>query len=468
MDNHPIPQDVTGFQFRLIGNMTVRQFCFLAAGCVLALLVYYMPIFILFKVLFIPLFAGTGFALAFMPVEGRPLDAMIGYFIKALLSPNQYVFHKAPVHFSFDTLPSSTPSLPVHIPVAVQKKTSTTGDSQTKQKQLQEYLQKLDHNASPTDKKESTFLSSVMASSSSQPAPAVDTSIPAPQPILMPALQTPPQIAVPPPVEVSLPPMKEPHEFNTGASLGGIVPIATVDDTSDRLAHKAEVQELAKKEEELKKKEEEAQKRKEEEEMRLKEKEEESKKLEEHAQGVAEENKMTHAKLLELEKSYQEMLAQKQSLEQELHSLKTQASKPEATQSFAPTQAKQEEPKQATKLVQQVPQDQAVKKGLPPTPDVPNILLGVVKDSSGNILPNVLIEVKDSDSNPVRAFKTNQLGQFASATPLMKGTYTIEFEDTSGKNKFDAIEITANDEILLPIEVLSHDLREELRKELFN
>ena len=84
-----------------------------------------------------------------------------------------------------------------------------------------------------------------------------------------------------------------------------------------------------------------------------------------------------------------------------------------------------------------------------------------------HILPNILVEVKDKHGHPVRAFKTNQLGQFASETPLMNAAYTIEFEDTAGKNKFEAVEIEAKGEILLPIEIVSHDLRAELRKQLF-
>ena len=94
MDNHPIPQDVTGFQFRLIGSMTVKQFAYLAAGCGLAFLVYYLPIFTPIKFILIPLLAGIGFAIAFIPLEGRPLDAMIGFYLKALFSPNQYLYQK--------------------------------------------------------------------------------------------------------------------------------------------------------------------------------------------------------------------------------------------------------------------------------------------------------------------------------------------------------------------------------------
>jgi len=84
-----------------------------------------------------------------------------------------------------------------------------------------------------------------------------------------------------------------------------------------------------------------------------------------------------------------------------------------------------------------------------------------VKDARGNVLPNILIEVKDNDENPVRAFKTNQLGQFASATPLLNGTYTILFEDPAKTHNFDAIQIEVTGEIMQPVEVISHDQRED-------
>src|SRR3989344_3953776 len=94
MDNHPIPQDVTGFQFKLIGSMTIKQFGFIAAGVIPAVVIYYAPVFILLKFILIPLFGLTGVAMAFLPIEGRPLDVMIANFIKALITPNQYLFRK--------------------------------------------------------------------------------------------------------------------------------------------------------------------------------------------------------------------------------------------------------------------------------------------------------------------------------------------------------------------------------------
>lgn len=94
MENHPIPQDVTGFQFKLIGNMTVKQFAYLATGGVLAVLFYYAPVFILIKLIAIPVCAGLGAALAFLPIEGRPMDLMLTNFVRDLFAPTQYIYHK--------------------------------------------------------------------------------------------------------------------------------------------------------------------------------------------------------------------------------------------------------------------------------------------------------------------------------------------------------------------------------------
>ncbi len=108
------------------------------------------------------------------------------------------------------------------------------------------------------------------------------------------------------------------------------------------------------------------------------------------------------------------------------------------------------------------------KSGVVLTPEAANVIMGVIKDPRGNPLPNILVEVKDSEDNPVRAFKTNGLGQFASATPLSNGTYTISLEDSKNQQKFDAVKFDAIGEIIPPIEVISVDDREELRRSLFN
>jgi hypothetical protein len=159
------------------------------------------------------------------------------------------------------------------------------------------------------------------------------------------------------------------------------------------------------------------------------------------------------------------MLTQKQQLEERLTQLQKQMDMQKQT-IYSPTVAKMEV--QQTQFVRSIPQNMTKSVGLPTVSEFPNVISGIVKDPRGNPLPNILVEIKDSQANAVRAFKTNALGQFASATPLNNGDFTIEFEDPRGQNKFDTVGFKANGEIILPIEVISVDTREELRRSLFN
>lgn len=110
MDNHPIPQNVTGFEFKLVGDMTLKQFAYLAGGSLFAYLIYLLPLpfFIKWPLAFI--FAILGFSLAFLPIGGRPMDRMLLNFIKALLSENQFIYKKTPT--TPEHVRTSSPSIP--------------------------------------------------------------------------------------------------------------------------------------------------------------------------------------------------------------------------------------------------------------------------------------------------------------------------------------------------------------------
>lgn len=90
-------------------------------------------------------------------------------------------------------------------------------------------------------------------------------------------------------------------------------------------------------------------------------------------------------------------------------------------------------------------------KMLPNTPTTPNVINGIVKDNKGLLMDTVVIIVKDHNGDPVRAFKTNKIGQFAVSTPLPNGTYTLELEKKDFD--FDIIEVDVNGGILPPIEI---------------
>ncbi len=352
MDNHPIPQDVTHFQFRLIGDMTIKQFAYLAAGSILAWIALLFPVFFLLKAPIALLFAGTGVILAFVPIEGRPADIMIGNFIKALFTPSQYTYQKTAV------VPDAAHTTATPITIKTQPKQQETV-----------------------------------------------------------VLTQTPVMPVAPPLPPAVP---------------------------EPVVEQAQEEKLSEKVETIQAQLEQA-------------------KAEEKSQTHTENKDAVHEKTIELESQLQDVLSQKQQLEQQLQTLTNKLSEKQ-TQVFTPSTAT---PAPVTQHVRKVPKQLATSVGAPFVSDVPNLVTGIVKDSRSNILPNILIEVKDKDDNPVRAFKTNTLGQFASATPLQNGVYTMTFEDPKAQQRFDTVELVADGQIMLPLEIISVDQREELRKELF-
>ncbi len=358
MGNHPIPQDVTGFQFKLIGNMTIKQFLYLAIGSALAWILYLTPLFTVLKIPLVLLFFLTGFSLAFIPIEGRPMDSMLLFFIKALFSENQFMYQKMEAQSQHNNI-SPAPQLisqttPLKNPVVKVVK----NEAQEEEKNQKE------KNEDENQRKQALEKEALLINEELQKVKIQETK-----------------------------------------SLGNTF-----------------------------------------------------------------EKEQAHKKASELQTLLNETLAQKESLEKQLFALQQQLTS-QKQRVFTPA-AKEDTPldesRTQTQNVKTISKTQGKSAGLPITPEVANVITGIVKDPRGNILPNILIEVKDNDGTPSRAFKTNVLGQFASATPLSNGVYTVEFEDPEQKHAFDAIEIEAKGEIILPLEVTSIDDREKLRKELFN
>lgn len=177
MEQHPIPRQITTFEFKLIGFLTLRQFLYLLVAFPLA--------FVIFKVLPIPIFniifavftAGFGLGLAFVPINERPLDVWIRNLVKRLTSPTQYTYKKqhSPIEFLRNLVFSSDPHrVLAHV------------DSQEK---LANYLSKSSKNAAPSDEKRKTVESllknpaSLFIPKPTQPAPvSFVTPTPAPPP----------------------------------------------------------------------------------------------------------------------------------------------------------------------------------------------------------------------------------------------------------------------------------------------
>lgn len=344
MENHPIPQDVTGFQFKLIGNMTVKQFVYLAAGVVMGWIFFSLPITAFVKYPIAGFFALCGISLAFVPVAGRPIDIMLGNFIKSLFSPTQYIYRTNAIPQNSSTAPVNT--IPV---ININPDTSTP----------RSYAQKSLPNTMREEEKENKTLK-----------------------------------------EKEKTPEKE---LNAAKS------------KEENIALNSQV------------------------------------------------NLELHKKVLSMEDQLREVLTQKQQLSQQIVELEKKLNT-QKEQTFNPPPPEQQN---KTINVKKTPNNMIANAGLPIASDSPNVIVGTVKDPRGNPLQNILIEIKDKDQNSVRAFKTTVLGQFRSATALPNGTYSIEFDDPKKQNKFETIEVIIKGEIIPPIEVVSVDTREEIRRSLF-
>ncbi|MCL4353718.1 PrgI family protein [Patescibacteria group bacterium] len=396
MENHPIPQDITSFQFKLIGDMTVKQFAYLAAGSIMAWIMFSIQILGVIKFPIAIFIFIAGFSMAFVPLEGRPMDTMIYLFLKALFVPNEYLFKKegqiAILHISLNH---------------VAKKRAPGSSSYEK---LQSLLKNTTANIRPNnklDEREMTFFESL----STFYFPKVPS-------------QNYLNVALPKP------------ERQKETKMEDLVPTdEAVIENDERI--------LREQTETIKK-------------------ELEAAKAKESLEKKTNNFPVVHQKVAELESRLEAALMEKGRLEKEL-ALLSQRLNSQSQRVFAPGTFTL--PK--TQNVVSVPKSMSQTAGMPIVPEIPNILAGVVKDARGNILVNILIEVKDKDGNPVRAFKTNSLGQFSSATPLLNGIYTLEFEDPQGKQRFDKIELAAKGEIIPLLQISSTDERETLRKELF-
>ncbi len=94
MEQHPIPQQITSYEFKLVGDMTLKQFGKAAGGVIIALLINSSKLVFFIKWPLIFIFAAGGLALAFVPFQDRPLETWLMAFIKSIYSPTIFTYKK--------------------------------------------------------------------------------------------------------------------------------------------------------------------------------------------------------------------------------------------------------------------------------------------------------------------------------------------------------------------------------------
>lgn len=111
MKKHTIPYNIMEVDFKLFGFMNVKQFTYVAGGCILGYLMYVisrsgvLPMFLGIPLAFLIALTGIGFGL--VNVRGRYLDQWLLNYIAAINSPLQRVWLKKGV--TPDEVPGNIP-----------------------------------------------------------------------------------------------------------------------------------------------------------------------------------------------------------------------------------------------------------------------------------------------------------------------------------------------------------------------
>jgi len=370
---HPVPQNVTSFQFHLVGDMTLKQFGYLASGLTLAYLafLFLFPVNYILTMVIIILTAGAGAAYAFIPILDRPLDHWTKAFFKAVYSPTRGIL----------TLATTKNNQPVN--------------QQLLQNRLNLYLSSI--SSTPVESRQVIPLTA------------------------QPTVQPPSTTAKTPVNQIPSP--AKPLDTNLTKPTSPTSQLPS-DDELGKLVDMAKEIEVMR--------------------AKISQTEQEINRIKNAGINTGAPSS-TSEQIKTLSDNLQNLLKETEKLYQQ----SSQVSNKEIKN----TSIKIPPLNYPTKVTV-VPTEHLVQKQLILT-TFPNVINGVICDSAGNTLEGVIVIIHDTKGLPVRAIKTNKLGQFAGATPLPSGSYKLTLEKEGFE--FDTLQIDLTGEIISPIKIFAKD-----------
>lgn len=461
LEQHPVPQNVTTFQFRLIGDMTLKQFGYLAGGAILAYISYNLPLPFFFRYPLAAIFGLGGIGFAFVPIEERPMDVWFISFIRSVYSPTQYLWQREPTPpaavaalepatapqkktataplaslFNFAFLkkpPALTQSAPVAHPVPAASTTSAPIKPVAPQKSTPKasWFNSIFSPASPKKKPDvDPSSSSQVWKTQPQPSLAYAPAMASQYPAIMASAPIPTIAGKHLEVTPQAPQTQQSQTTEKPAAPPPVSPPSLPSNPQNDTRVNVMEQKLKELEEQLQK------------------------------------EKNAKQNINTLQEQLVNALKDKQQLEKQLEEVQkfiSQQQKPqEVLRNAGATTMKQ----QTQTTVNVFTPDAAKSAGIPTITTIPNVVSGIVRERTGNLLVGILVTVKDKEDVPVRALKTNKLGQFAASTPLANGTYTLEVEDPKGQFYFDQARVMLNGTVIPPIEIIAKTQQELDRKQL--
>lgn len=347
MEAHPVPQNVTSFEFRLIGDMTLKQFAYLAIGAGIAYLFFvFLAIpapFLAWPVIVISSFLGVAFA--FIPIASRPLDHWTVAFLKAIYSPTKRSWQKQGKTYT------NNPLFKQRLNVFLSSQTITS--TQVNLSQLSAAKAPIPYQSSP--------------------------------------IQQPPQHISPP-----------------ESSLQNLPSAKDLEETV-KLAKEAQTLQV-----------------------KILESQRELGRIKSEAKSPSVDVKTQTEQFNDVFSNLQKLIVEAEQTKKELADI-TKEPEPPASVKVTVVAAPKQKQTQLTLT------------------SFPNVINGIISDSLGNYLDGVVVVIHDKDGLPVRALKSNKLGQFTGSTPLPNGTYTIELEKDN--LSFDILQIQLEGKVLPPLKI---------------
>ena len=431
MKEHALPQDVTGYKFHIIGNMTLKQFAEVAAGVGVGFLIYFTNLPDLIKWPLILTFSGVGALAAFVPFEERPLDHWLMSLFKALYRPTQFYWKRV------SKIPESLLYEPKAESHSMVKEVDLTP---ARRMRVKEYLHSVSSVEEPDaiEQYSTQRLSDVMN--------VFDEVVYQPQPQIQPQVESP--TVVPQPEMTAVSPVILPEKVvveSPQAEPNWPTAPATVLPVNAQIGQQNSKVSL---------------------DTRLKKADPNATVPMSISQGtitggVQIKTKPNAASTLEAVASAANML--KQGVEvPEMQGIRIE---PKHAAEFGPRTTPPQDNRVGdtyitaqnlnTNAGPQATQTAVQDKSLPfpAKPTQPNKIVGMAIDQNNVPLSNVIIEILTPDGIPARAVKTNILGQFFITTPLGNGVYTISAEKEGYTFPPQSLELTG--QLLDPIEVRS-------------
>lgn len=468
---HAVPQNIMDVEFKLIGDLTMRQFVYLLVFLGFAYFVFTLNFSIVFRLPIAILSGLAGLAFAFMPLEDRGLDEWVINFFNAIYRENQMVWRKEPTPpsaFVYQNISMVRQELITLAPTASRRKLERYLEEQEQHDETdpfeqleQSYIQKVqdaymdfepqqpettvttietpmqETSEVPTDQTQKESDKETGEEKQEKPKPKV---VKKPEP-RAPRIQLPREV----PLDVITPDRHSGRKFtNLLPDEGSItLPIRgeTVIETTQE--EKDETVSVNEKAEQLRK---------------FISQIESDKSVQKKRVAQSEGSKLIE----ELKREKDELETKIERLEQELEQIKNPEEKQRKQNHIRTLIDKKEETStNIDKLENKIPtlgrpQEIEDEEQIPEylEPEQPNTIAGVIKDLRGKRVPEILIVIKNNKEEPVRAIKTNSLGEFSITNPLTDGKYQMEIDvnNLTGFN-FDIIDFVAEGKIIPAMEI---------------